>query len=767
MVRGTINQLYVRSTLLLLFLLAQQSLSAQKVAVVLSGGGAKGAAHIGVLRALEENQIPIDFIGGTSMGAIVAGMYAAGYSPDEMEEIILSDDFRKWRSGDPGYNNRYLFSHDDPAPVWTSLPILVDSNSTRAVFPTSIVSPHLMDYAFLSLFSGAGAAAGYDFDSLMVPFRCVSSDIAENRALIHRKGRLEEAVRASMTYPFYFRPIQVDGKLLFDGGMYNNFPADIIYEDFFPDVIIGSNVSGNSPPPRPDDIMSQIESMLMTNTNYDVICQGGVMIRPVLPQITIIDFGKSRVMIDSGYTAAVREIDNIRLFVTDSVSQDERRLMRERFRSRIPDPRVSAVEIEGLKPRQEIYLRKLLTHQSDDISLKRLERDYYRLPEEGSFGYIYPRMKYHGTDTGYVLQLKVQKSKPLKVYFGGNVSSGPTNEAFFKASYQVLQARRYRISGNLYLGRFYNSLNMQARVDFPTLPFYLRYSNTLQQWNYFLTTTTFFEDNRPSYLILTDRHIRIAAGMPIFRQGRLEAGYVIANLKDQYYLTNVFLKEDQTDVSIFRFNRYYIDYELDLLNRQAYPSDGDALRITISIVDGEEEYTPGSTSSLQGFTENDFTYFGLRASWVTFPYHEGKYSLGLRLDGRLSNQKMAGNYVASLLSIPAYEPFQQSKALFLPGLRAYNYISLGLLNSLALSENLDLFLQAELFLPHKEIQRQGDIAVTGKAFINPRLLVSAGPVYHSQIGPISLIMSYYQGADDNLVLSLDIGNILFNRRAEE
>ncbi len=190
------------------------SATAQKVGLVLSGGGAKGVTHIGVIRALEEDGIPIDYITGTSMGAIIGGLYASGYSPDEMEALLTSPDFYYWVSGSIDEKYTYFFKKTRPDASWAEFRFRIDSILTPSI-PSNIVSPVLMDFAFMKIFAGASAAANYNFDSLMVPFRCMASDIALTESVILSKGDLGSSIRASMTFPFYFKPIRIDGRLLF------------------------------------------------------------------------------------------------------------------------------------------------------------------------------------------------------------------------------------------------------------------------------------------------------------------------------------------------------------------------------------------------------------------------------------------------------------------------------------------------------------------------------------------------------------------------
>lgn len=219
----------------LLFLLmtffAISAAQAQSVGLVLSGGGAKGCAHIGVIRALEEEGIPIDYVAGTSMGAIVSSLYAMGYTPDQMTELITSDQFVRWKNGDIDEHNLFFFKRDDPSPEFVTFKVnLRDSSTNKAnlLIPNSVMASDQINIAMMDLFSKANAACKGNFDSLFVPFRCVASDITHKCAYIHRKGDLGDAVRTSMSFPFVFKPIEVDNRLMMDGGIYNNFPVDVM-----------------------------------------------------------------------------------------------------------------------------------------------------------------------------------------------------------------------------------------------------------------------------------------------------------------------------------------------------------------------------------------------------------------------------------------------------------------------------------------------------------------------------------------------------------
>ncbi|MDB5020614.1 MAG: patatin, partial [Pedobacter sp.] len=219
--------------LLLLVFYNISTVHAQKIGLVLSGGGAKGLAHIGTLKALEENHIPIDYITGTSMGGVVGAMYAAGYTPAEIEHIALSKDFQDWVNGRYTSDYTFFFQKNSPNPAMLTAKLSIDT-SLRLSFRSNLVNDIPLNFALLELFSQASAISKDNFDNLFVPYRCMVSDVLSQTSITVKNGSLAEAVRATLTVPFVYRPIRLDGKYVFDGGIYNNFPADVMLKDFKP-----------------------------------------------------------------------------------------------------------------------------------------------------------------------------------------------------------------------------------------------------------------------------------------------------------------------------------------------------------------------------------------------------------------------------------------------------------------------------------------------------------------------------------------------------
>lgn len=741
----------------------------------MSGGGAKGVTHIGVLRALEESGIPIDYIAGTSMGAIIGGLYVSGYSPDQMQQIINSDEFTKWVSGklDPKYT--YFFRQGQPDPSWLSFKFKYDS-VLQTQLPTNIVSPLRMDFAFLELFSQASAVAGYDFNKLMVPFRCVAADIRNNESYILKQGDVGSAIRASMTFPFYFKPIRIDGRLLFDGGMYNNFPSDVVMEDFYPDIIIGSKAAGNYPPPNEDDVVSQLKSMLMGETKFNMYCDASVLIEPGLKTIGLTDFSNTEAFIDSGYVATMRQIPKIRQFVLDTVTQAMHDTIRKHFNDRKPELKVNSIEVKGIQQGQALYVanaimgqvkgRKSSTYYTQDVNLDKIKTGYFKVIGEDRLKSVYPTLFYDTISQRYRFIIDAQYEKDIEADFGGSLSSSGTNEIFLQLEYSLWRkvVATAKINGSF--GRFYNSALVGGRIEVPgRKPKYLEAAYTFNQFNYYRTTSFFFTDDSPSFLYENNNYFRVDAGFPITYKGKLETGIAIGSNRADYFQTNTATKEDVEDRTKFNFYSPYIEIEYSTLNRKQYSNQGYRLFSSVNFVSGLEKHTPGTTSVLQGNYTDYHNYFIVKFIYDKY-FRAGKiYRPGINFELQANNLESFRNYTSTTLYMPVYSPVYEMSTLYQTPYRPTGFFGLGMRNIVAVSKNMDFRFEGFLMAPIRELSSNNMQQVVKSAlFPSLHYILSGSFVYNTPIGPLSASMNYY---DDDTPISfyINIGYIIFNRAA--
>jgi NTE family protein len=207
-----------------------------KVGLVLSGGAAKGMAHVGVLKVMEEAGLKIDYIGGTSMGGLVAALYAIGYGADTLASMVATLDWDWLLSDDIPRRELSIEEKPDYDRYIVTFPL----RERKVKLPQGVVTGQYIENLFAELCSHVHNIR--DFNQFQIPFLCVSADVATGTEVIHREGYLPSAMRATMAIPSVFTPVYIDGKMLIDGGVLNNFPVDHVQE-MGADILIGVNVA--------------------------------------------------------------------------------------------------------------------------------------------------------------------------------------------------------------------------------------------------------------------------------------------------------------------------------------------------------------------------------------------------------------------------------------------------------------------------------------------------------------------------------------------
>ena len=759
---------YIRVTfILILFCFLSTSLNAQneKVGVVLSGGGAKGLAHVGVLKALEENNIPVDYITGTSIGALIGGLYASGFSVDSIENIVTGDDFQNWATGEIPEEYNYFYKKRQSNASWVSLRFDIDS-IWQPKLPTSLIAPYQMDFAGMEYLSGVDVASDKNFDNLYIPFRCVAADIENKEEVVFRHGEVYEAIRASLSYPFVFRPISVDDRLLFDGGIYNNFPLDIMIEDFQPDYVIGSAVGMVVRPLQQDDVRSHLENLVVFPTDYEVPDSLGLTIRPNVPDVGLTDFSKAKELMDEGYKASIAQIEQIKNGVSRRIENEKRQQKREAFVNRVPELIFEDVSVNGINPRQEQYIKDLLLLQEEYVDIEDIRPLYFKLLADDHIEHIRPKAKYN-EDTGYyTLELDITIDESFVLKFGGNLSSSPVNQAYIDAQYLYLGYRAATLGLNGYFGRFYSSLQLQGRIDFPLpLPFFIETSLTMNYYDYFESTTTFLEDRTPSYLLQNQNFYDVLAGFPVGTNAKFTTGFVTGQNRDNYFQTNVFSRTDTTDETTLQYISPYIYYERNTLNRKQFPASGTKLSLSARYISGEEAHTPGSTSRLKRDSEYSHDWFQARLIYENYFKSYNRTNLGFYSELLLSNKDLFSNYTSSALSAPSFRRVPSSRTHFLPNYRAHNYAVGGLNTIINITDRVNFRIGGYVFQPYREILRDPEdfTAYYGEMFAEQYFLGTATLGVNTALGPLSVSVSYFDRHDELIAFSVDFGYLIFNQ----
>lgn len=741
----------------------------QRVGLVLSGGGAVGLTHIGVIKALEENGIPIDHIAGSSMGALVGAMYAAGYSPWEMDSLFQTEEYQLMAMGGIESDLVWYFKKDVPDASLINLKLDLDTN-LQASLPTNLRSPVLSDWSQMLGFAGANAVSGHRLDSLLVPFRCVASDLTTQRPVVFSEGDLALAVRASMSYPFYFKPIRVDGHLMMDGGLYNNFPSDVMYDAFMPDYIIGSNVAYNAPPPSEDDLMSQLRAMLVQKTDYSVPCEPGLIIEP-RTSTTLFDFTTARQAVADGYAAALERMPEIKAAIGSRRTPSEMAARRAAFRARFPEPRFANISVQGLNRRQTAFCEHLLKKpQEGPVSPAMLKPRYFRLYDDHNVADLFPRATYDSAHGTYDLEILVKREKRLEARFGGLFSSRPVNTGMIGLRYKFFGRTSARLEGLGWFGKFYTAGQVKWRADLSTrIPVYIEPVATLHRWDWFTGFNSFFQEVRPAYIVMREQWAGINAGMAMGNKGLLRFDAKYALITDRYYQTEDFGKRDTADVTEFHHFTSGVVLERNSLNRKQHPNSGEQFRAELRYVNGQEETVPGTTTA-------DRTRLEAGNRWVMAKVTLDKYFLprrrvrfGFLVEGVYSTQDFFQNYTATVIRTPAFQPTPESRTYFLPNFRAPQYLAAGARAIIAVARNkFDLRLEGYAFQPYKALIRQvGDAAASGTAISDRGFLASGSLIWQSPLGPVWFNTSYIDGLREPWAFSLNFGYVIFAQRAQE
>ncbi|MFH0022125.1 patatin-like phospholipase family protein [Pseudomonas fluorescens] len=411
-----------------------------KIGLVLSGGAARGLAHIGVLKALEEQGIKIDAIAGTSMGAVVGGLYASGYKVDELEKLALSIDWQAALSDAPPREDVPFRRKQDDRDFLVKQKLSFRDDGSLGL-PLGVIQGQNLALLLESLL--AHTSDTRDFDKLPIPFRAVATDIANGEKVVFRKGHLPQVIRASMSIPAVFAPVELDGRLLVDGGMTDNIPLDVARQmgvDVAIVVDIGTPLRNRKQLTTVVDVLNQ-SITLMTRSNSEeqlaALKATDVLIQPALAAYGVTDFGKTQEMIDAGYRAT-RILDARLAVLKPTQSQDA-----ELNAARSPGQRtpiITAIRVENDSKVDDDVIRYYIRQPvGEPLDLGRLHSDMGTLYGLDYFEQVQYRVVHKGNDHTLVISARGKRSGTDYLRVGLNLSDDMRGDSAFNlgASYRV------------------------------------------------------------------------------------------------------------------------------------------------------------------------------------------------------------------------------------------------------------------------------------------------------------------------------------------
>ncbi|HKN47596.1 MAG TPA: patatin-like phospholipase family protein, partial [Candidatus Polarisedimenticolia bacterium] len=390
-----------------------------RIGLALSGGGGRGFAHIGVLKALDDLHVPVDCIAGTSMGAIIGGLHAVGYSPEQVEDAMERVDWGDlFNDKPPRPDLSYRRKQDDSSDF---IDFEMGLRGGRLVLPRGLVAGQKIGFLLQSM--TLRAAGIDDFDRLPIPFRAVATDLGEGQMVVLSRGNLADALRASMSLPGTLAPIEIDGRLLADGGLVRNLPVDVA-RSMGADVVIAVDVTTPLDPAETlksvADVARQVSGMLTQENVRDQAAGADILIRPNLTSVSSMNFSGSASVAQLGEAAARAQAGALARYALPP-AEFEARVARVRGAAPPAPIRIDAVRVEGsTRVDRRIIDKKIRTRPGEALDLKALQEDLSRLYDLGDFERIGYRLVRSPGGTDLVIHTEEKPWGPDYLRFGLN-----------------------------------------------------------------------------------------------------------------------------------------------------------------------------------------------------------------------------------------------------------------------------------------------------------------------------------------------------------
>ena len=565
-----------------------------RIGVALQGGGAKGLAHIGVLRWLEDHHIPIDYVAGTSMGGLVGGLYATGRTPLEIESIVEDIDWNDVLSGKTPYRELPFRRKEDLRAFPNGLELglkqglqlpggLISGQPVRL-----IIDRYVLPYS-----------NGKSFDELPIPFRCVATDLVSGKSVVLKDGSLANALRATMSIPGVFSPVKQDGMILADGGLLNNLPTDVARQ-MGADVVIGVHLTTG--PVAPTNLTSMFQvaagsSNVMIDANeLRGMEQADVLITVTLPGYSTLDFSRVQEIIPKGYEAAE---ERSRLLRHLALNDEEwnRYLARRQSRRVNATPVPSFVQVEGADPNlaKDIH-DQLASFVNKPIDVPRLEEKLTRQVGAGRFNSLSYSLTDRDQKQGLLISAEEKDYAPPWIKPGFIVDgSDPNNVQFtFGSRLNFLDVGGYR---------------SELRTDFSIGATYLlgvEYYHPLTSTSQWFIAPSVSASRSPINLYAADTFLAeykldrvdggFDLGIALDRFSELRLGYQIGYLKASRWTGSPLLPSVSGRTGLARAR-----YAMDRLDNPIIPRSGTAL-----LLDGG--WTDAYPAAKGGFPSAEMTF---------------------------------------------------------------------------------------------------------------------------------------------------------------
>ena len=550
----------------------QEETGRKKVALVLSGGGAKGLAHVGAIKVLEEAGIPVDMVVGTSMGSIIGGLYAIGYNATQLDSLLRMQDWT-FLLGDRVLREQMPFFEREQSEIFAFTLPLNRKKEHRG--STGLIEGHNV-YNLLTDLT-AGYHDSLDFSALPLPFACVAANIVDGSEVVLRSGNLVQAMRASMAIPAAFTSVRIDSLVLVDGGIVNNFPADIA-KAMGADIVIGVDVQADLM--QADrlgtfrGVMGQLINLLCLNKFEENRALTDIYIKPDINEYSAASFRNDAIdtMVRRGERAARAEWNELMLLRKQLEMEQEAIqgkppvVIRDSFY-------IEKLTLKGVAERDVKWLKRIIRIQENRrIAQTDIQKAINSLYGTRSYSDVSYRLL-GGPE--YELEISLNEKNPNRINLGFRIDTEEMAAIILNTRIDVpsLSGSKFELTTRL-------SKNPFVRVDYSLENPWLSKVNLSYMFKY-TDFNTYYQGDKIN--AVTNR----------YHKGELSiAGVILRNLKFQYGLRyeyfdyDPFLYKDDnqfTDVRSEGFFSYFALAKLDNLDRKFYPDKGISFETSYSL----------------------------------------------------------------------------------------------------------------------------------------------------------------------------------------
>ncbi len=630
-------------------------LSRPTVGLVLSGGGARGFAHIGVLKVLEENRVPVDYIGGASIGGLIGALYAMGKTPAEIEELISELDWDKLFISTTSFDNLSFRRKEDRRNIPSPIPLR--GSPTDLKLPPAFNTGHEIGLLFDKV--TLPYARIESFDELAIPFRTVATNMVDGSSVELKSGSLSRSLRATMSIPGVFAPIEIDGKILSDGGLVNNIPTNIV-KAMGADILIVVNIETQLADRESLEslfgVLAQTINIATAENSRRSLQQADLIIAPNLENYGATDFGDSEELIKLGYAGATEKSVMLQGLSLSEAAWDEHiALRRTRARFDIPvTPEFVAVDTTdrgAIRTIQEKLGDKYTGQPLDDQKREELGRDLSQLTGTGRFDSLNFDLTEENGRTGLLIRTNEtngRPTEPTRLDVGFDINSVESENSDFS-----ILARLTFFDVGRYGAEWRNDFRVGASTLLAT-----EYYRPVGTTGFFVSPRGSYDRRKVSFYELDDRiaeytfsttQAGVDLGFAFNPRSEMRAGYTIGFEKAERRIGDALLNNVRG-----RFSTASLRWNYDGLDQSQVPRSGIYARNTfnyfLDTAGTDEKFSQGETrvSGYYPVSEKNtaFAFGGAGTSFGFTAPTMRQFSLGgpFRLGGYGVDQFRASNY---------------------------------------------------------------------------------------------------------------------------